>query len=188
MTVEPIWTWSPRLTTIGRGHLAAVEVGAVGRAEVLDVELVVAGEDAGVDLRRVVVVEGDLAAGGPPDRELVAEGVDLARHVGRFEHGELGWLALTGPDAPGRLAGGGRWRRGRLGQVDLGPHGTQHAEEEQVQQHQQADLEDVEQGLGHRATTLLSTPDAGTHSGGQLNLVRGRTWCWPSTKTSTRSS
>src|SRR3546814_2648512 len=55
------------------GDLATVQVRAVGRAEILDVDLAVAHGAARVQLGRVRVVDGDLAAGRPPDRDLPNE-------------------------------------------------------------------------------------------------------------------
>src|SRR3546814_11978540 len=65
------------------GDLAAVQVRAVGRAEVLDVDLAVAYEDARVQLGRVRVVDGDLAAGGPSDRHLLNERAEIGKAAGR---------------------------------------------------------------------------------------------------------
>src|SRR5688500_5586475 len=66
---------------LAAGALAA-DVGAVGGAEVFDVELVVAPEEAGVQLRRVAVVDAYLAAGGAPDRHLVRQRVGLTAVLG----------------------------------------------------------------------------------------------------------
>src|SRR5207244_10889298 len=57
----------------GRSDFLAVEVRAVGRAEVLDEQLAVLAEDPRVELARIRVVEGDLAARGPAHGELVGQ-------------------------------------------------------------------------------------------------------------------
>src|SRR3954452_1515316 len=66
-------------------HLLAVEVGAVGGTEVLHEQLTVAREDPRVDLARVGVVQGDLAAGRAAHGELLRQGEGAALLGGRFD-------------------------------------------------------------------------------------------------------
>ena len=81
-TVEPIWSRSPLPEPHGLRDLLGVDERPVGRAEVLDPELVVAPEEAGVERRRVDVLgHGDPAAGRAPDGQLVVEVVACARRA-----------------------------------------------------------------------------------------------------------
>src|SRR5207302_5535547 len=93
----------------GRAHLLAVEEGAVGGAQVLDEEVAVAAEQAGVQLGGVGVVEGDLTAGGPADGELVDHVVGAAALVGGLDDAQVG----HGPLRRATLTLGLRRRRRR---------------------------------------------------------------------------
>ena len=166
------------------GDLLAVEERAVGRAEVLDEQLPVTAEHAGVELRRVGVVDRDAAAGGPPDGELVGDREDAAPLVGRLDHGELAGLGLAGP--PALRLGRGR-RRGRAGgradrdatgghrgglrrllrAVDLDPDRPEHSQEEQVEQGQKAQLQDGEQLL-HLGPEPTGAPMATWDASGEV--------------------
>ena len=178
-TVEPTCSRSPGADQHRARHLGPVEVGAVGGAEVLDVDLAAAHEDAGVDLRHVGVVESHLAAGRPPHRQLLAERVEPALLLGRC-HDDQGravgatvatpagaapcgrrrrrWGGVAGRSAGG--AGGGQLRGGAWPRpVDLDPDRPDDPQEEQVEQRQQAELEDREQLLGHGMVRYVSSTE-----------------------------
>ncbi len=83
--------------------LLGVDERAVGRAEVLDPELVVAPEEAGVQRRGVDVLgHGDAATGRAPDRQLVVEVVGLPGVLGRLHHLEVELPAAALLGAVGR--------------------------------------------------------------------------------------
>ena len=91
----------------GRRRPSLIEVGAVGGPEVLDVERALPAEHPGVELgHEGVVGQGDAAATGPSDGQLVAELELLAPAVGRLDDDQS--LASR----PVALGGGRRGRRG----------------------------------------------------------------------------
>ena len=87
------------------GDLVAVEVRAVGGAEILHASAAVAGEHAGVELRDVGVVDRDLTAGGAADRDLVTERIATARRGLRARPPRARWRHL--------VTTASRWRRSR---------------------------------------------------------------------------
>src|SRR2546430_2993799 len=132
--------------------LLAVHVGAVGRAEVLDVPLAVLLEQPGVQLGDVrVVVEHESAPTAAPDRDLAVDRVRLAPTRGGLEDAEPqcgAGLVATLPS----------WRRGRRdprrlgrarGGAQLPPRQPHHPVEGEGQQGEEAELEDREYGFGH---------------------------------------
>src|SRR6202023_683675 len=81
--------------------LAAVEVGAVGRAHVLEEELPVSAEDPGVDLTGVRVAEDDVALAAAPQDQLLAEVEDLGLLTTDQQHHFVGRLAGPSPGGGG---------------------------------------------------------------------------------------
>src|SRR5215207_548968 len=132
--------------------LLAVHVGAVGRTEVLDVPLAVLLEQSGVQLRDVrVVVEDERAPTAAADGDLAVDGVRLAPAGGGLEDAQTQRGAGLGPALPPRARG--RRSRRRLGPERRGsellqrqPH---HPVEEEVQEGEEAELEDRQDGFGH---------------------------------------
>ena len=122
-------------------------------------------------LGHVGVVDGDLAAGRPADGDLVAERVAAASLVGRFDDDELGHgplrlprrglLALPARPALAPGAAGGRRTCGGPASRISAHTARSDPEEEEVEQREQAELQDEEQLLGHSAakTTGARGPD-----------------------------
>ena len=110
-------------------------------------------------VREKRVLEADGAPTATAEGHDALEGVLRTGQFGGLQHHERRGLAPPGSSALAarrrarRL--GGRSRRGagsrdlRLG--DLAPHRAEHADEEQVEQDEEADLEDGQQLLGHGA-------------------------------------
>src|SRR4249919_3310805 len=151
------------------GQASTVDVGAVGRPQIFDEDAVVPAEHPGVERRRERVVgDGHVAAGGAPDREL--GDVELEAHAlaaGWPGHGQAVRHIRRAPSGPPRAAGPagrGRARSDRAGALrlrshgaDLGPDRPQDAGEEEVQQREEAQLEEAEELFGH-GWSRLRTP------------------------------
>ena len=88
----------------------------------------IALEHAGVELGRVGVVEGDLAAGGPAERDLLRQRERPPLELGWQQDPQDGGAAAPPGGRPPRLLAVLLGRRlDGLGRVHLGPHGPRHA-------------------------------------------------------------
>ena len=171
-TVWPNCTWSPRRSFDARAERFAVQRacrcatrGPRRRRRRR------AGTRARAPATRTVVGEHDAAAAAAPDGELVGARVNVSpRRDGGLEDAEVrrGRGRARRPVARGvpAAAAGDRLRRGRRRRAHLGHDDAHDAEQEQVEERQEAELQDGEDRFGHYeaskritvAPTAISSP------------------------------
>src|SRR5699024_9355066 len=105
-------------------------------------------EQPSVDLGSVRVLDGDLAASGASDGELIAQIESTSGEGGGFDDRQLHRSGST-VDTFGFTACFSGVLRDELRTTDLDPYGSENAKEKEVQEGQQAQLEDGEELLVH---------------------------------------